>query len=144
MKSKKYHSPKIKLSTTFPTRSICKFCQKSATIYYFYKNEKIYKSPEVALKYERVYTINVDLYEHGITKYHEFQLADSGNFPLTINRFNIKMHRCINISNSDNYEESLYCECGKTCWIINYKSSKNRKEISMKKTLKTFDKEYNL
>lgn len=135
---KDFKAPKIKLSSVFLARTLCKFCQKPGSMYYCCKNNKIYKSPELAFRHQRVDTVNLEPTHIYMFKNHEFSLEEM-NFNVNISSFNIKMHRCRNISNKINFEEILFCDCGKTCWIFNYKSTKDRKEISMRKSQKSFD-----
>jgi hypothetical protein len=138
---KGFKPPKIKLSSTFFARTLCKFCQKPGTIYYSYKNPKLYKSPELAFRHQRVYIVNPEPAYIYMIEHHEFSFEEL-HFPVNISSFNIKMHRCKKISNSSNYEEALFCDCGKSCWVFNYKSVKNRKEISMRKSKKVFDSSF--
>lgn len=136
----KNFSTKLKTSTTFPTRCVCKFCFSGPMFYYFYKNDKLYKSPENCFKNKRICTINYK-YSDNTIECRNVDLQEH-NFILKINKFNIKMHRTKGVTNSNNYEEVLYCECSKTSWTFNYKSTKNRKEISMRHSRIYFDKDF--
>jgi hypothetical protein len=138
--NRKNFSTKIKTSTTFPTRSLCKFCCSGPVFYSFYKNEKMYKSPDLCFKNKTIYNVNYD-HNDAIIKCRHASIQEH-SFILDLNKFNIKMHRTKGVNNKNNYEEFLFCDCGKTGWKFNYKSTKDRKEISMRQSKKFFNKEF--
>jgi hypothetical protein len=134
-----YPKIKVKLSSSFNCRTVCKHCLTGPTFYFRIGKKRIRKVPTKHVSHE-YNKINYPLSEEWI-QYRSFDLRDV-SFSTNFTAFNPKSHRQRNLSRINNFDDVLYCECTQTSWAFNNTSTKNRKEIEQRKSKNYFDKEF--
>lgn len=132
---------KIKLSSSFISRTLCKFCLNGPIGYICFRNKKVYKSPRLAFRRQSNLNINPSFVIENCVKYREFHLS-SESFLLDLNMFNIVAHRTIKFINKKNVEECVFCECGRTIWTFNNKSTQHKKEVLNRKSKNFYPKQF--
>lgn len=137
----KNKDPDLKYSTTFKQRCVCKWCNGGPTEYYFTRNPQVYKNHRFTLDQFKYIQTNVkrlceDYYLGGdpakTTNLSDFKFSSS------FKGFNPKVHRTRGYNPRSNVTEILTCECGRTSWAFNYKSTEDRKEITMRQGVKRY------
>lgn len=141
MSKKDNYAVEIKLSSTFVKRAVCKHCGKGPCRVFFVRNTTFYKNPKYVQEQFEFIRKNVkrmctDFYLEGDPSF--FENTSDFKFPLQFKGYNPKAHRTRGATNKNNVTECASCECGRTTWQFNYKSSQDRKEISMRQAPRNF------
>lgn len=131
--------PHLKYSNTFKQRCICKWCKGGPDEYYFTRNPNFFKNHRFTLDQFKYIQKNVkrmcEDYYLGSNPAGTTNLSDF-NFPISFKGYSPKIHRTRGASSRTNVTEMLTCKCGRTSWAFNYKSTEERKEITMRQSSK--------
>lgn len=132
----------VKLSSSFPTKSRCKFCKGFPKVYYMTRN------PTHSMDHRKTID-SLDFYRSFIKRMSDdfflisqpryFQSAST--FAHAISNYcnyRPRLHRTRGCTPKRDYVEFLACECGKTFWAFAVKSVKNRPEIENRKSKNNF------
>jgi hypothetical protein len=141
MPKKKEKQFNIKLSTTFVKRAVCKHCGLGPRYFFFIKNNTFYKNVKYAQDHfeyirKNIKRMCVDLYLESSPSWYES--THDFKFQIPFKGYNPKFHRMRGINNNDNITECAVCDCRRTIWQFNYKSTQDRKEISMRQAPRNF------
>jgi len=138
---KKFSLPKIKIkiSSSFPVRTLCKYCLTGPTYYFRVSKKKIKRKPDNQINYKH-YSTRLEPDDFIITC-RSLKIKDV-SYSTNFIAYNPKIHRQRKLLRSINVDDILYCECSLTNWAFNVSSSKGRKEIEQRKSKITFDKKF--
>jgi hypothetical protein len=138
---------RINISLAFMARARCKFCMSGPD--YYYARVKPYTFESVQL-YKR-YTLRNKRWINRMCNswYKEFKPRDFDDtyefsFRLDCLQFRPTQNRVHNprMSEQDNVIECLGCECGRSRWAFNQKSTKKRPEITNRKGRYTYPQKF--
>lgn len=139
-KNKPDHSQKMKLSTTCMVRALCKYCQTGPSSYFYSRNPKLFKNVKYFLE-------QFEYIKQNVKRMCSDSPPRSSNlkalkYECNWIGYNPKLHRTRGSSNRTNFVENLTCQCNATVWSFNYKSTSERKEITMRQSPRTYPKKY--
>lgn|SRR5574337_124572 len=137
--SYKPESIRLNMSSSFMVRTLCKNCRKGPD--YYYRALKPFTWPNVRgfLIFSQITRGWIQkLVSNWYLKYKPryFWKLDDFSFKLEDKAYLALYHRARGISGSDknNVIEFLGCQCGATVWAFNEKSTKDRPEITNRKS----------
>lgn len=141
----KRQSTRIKLSSTFPIRARCKSCMKGPQFYY------IQKLPIKWWDHKHSQRVSQQYYKHIERMCYDFYLIErpkdfEGIMSFTWTHpgksYNPVFHSKRGVPIMDDMVEFLACECWKTIWAFNQKSTIARGEITHRKARYNYPRKF--
>ena len=132
---------KIKLSTPFVTRTRCKHCGETPSIYYYVYNSTLWATPDsirrmFAILSKHVNRMGTSFYQQDDPKdYRGLSTFSQGT---GFRKFSPRLRQTRGINTDFDVTEYLMCPCGASMYAFNQKSIKRRPEIVNRKARKTY------
>jgi len=135
----------VKLSTTFPVRTKCKYCLGSPTEYYYIRTPIKWLNPnrirdqfDAMKKWLKRLTSDHYLDDHP----REFVGISSFNFYLPYSKFNPALHHKRGVKPVEDIIEILSCDCRRSNWAFVQKAHQNRPDILCREARSTYPHKY--
>lgn len=135
MKRNKKRIVEVKLSTTFLSRTKCRYCNDFSPFIYRVRNSLLDYDVKLYIQKFEYIKANVkrmcdDYYLFLNPKF--FKDVSFFNHAVSYKGYNPRLHRLKNVKKDDYCTEYLSCVCGFTNWAFNYKSCENQLSFNRK------------
>lgn len=135
MKRNKKRIVEIKLSTTFLSRTKCRYCNDFSNFIYRIRNYLLDYDTKICIQKFEYIKSNVkrmcdDYYLSLSPKF--FKDTSFFNHSVSYKGYNPRLHRLRDVKKDDYCTEFISCRCGFTNWAINYKLCENQLSFNRK------------
>lgn len=135
---------RVRLSSPFMVRATCKYCGGSPFIYYYIRNPSTWLSArknvnQMDFLKNLIYHLMVI---HKFAEPKDYNCISHLSFGVGYTQYRPRLHRTKGSSGTFDIVEFLTCNCMKTTWAFNQKSTKNRPEITNRKARFTYPRRF--
>lgn len=127
---------KVSVSSTFVSRSRCRKCTTTPSIYFYSRNPISWYDPNRAksvFEFVKKYCKRLCPEDYKFDDFVYSSKIGYYNHPVNYKGYKPKLHRTRGVNPIFDMVEYLTCECGHTIWAFSEKSVSNRPEISQRK-----------
>ncbi len=120
---------RVRISSTFMVRTLCKYCQKGPSYHYFMRNPPAHKDVRQALQHKEYLKYMLDV----IRKRHDWEEPKHSmisDFSFENSPYRPRGHHTRGVNTLFEVVEVLTCECMRTSWAFTDKAAETRPEIN--------------